>query len=52
MIGVSVSQIILRNFFGGGLIWGEAFNRTLVLSAWLGNAGAHRSRYAALAQLP
>ena len=31
---------------------GLYFNRTLVLSAWLGNAGAHRSRYAALAQLP
>lgn len=28
---------------------GLYFNRALVLSAWLGNASAHRSRYAALA---
>ena len=28
---------------------GLYFNRALVLSAWLGNAGAHRSRYATLA---
>ena len=28
------------------------FNRALVLCAWLGNAGAHRSRYAATAPLP
>ena len=31
---------------------GLYFNRALVLSAWLGNAGAHRSRYAAVAPLP
>ncbi len=31
---------------------GLYFNRALVLSAWLGNAGTHRSRYAAVAQLP
>ena len=31
---------------------GLYFNRALALSAWLGNAGAHRSRYAALAPLP
>jgi alkylation response protein AidB-like acyl-CoA dehydrogenase len=29
---------------------GLYFNRALVLSAWLGNASAHRSRYATLAQ--
>lgn len=31
---------------------GLYFNRALVLSAWLGNASAHRSRYATLAPLP
>ncbi|MBE0626776.1 MAG: acyl-CoA dehydrogenase, partial [Burkholderiales bacterium] len=30
---------------------GLYFNRALVLSAWLGNAAMHRSRYAALAPL-
>ncbi len=30
---------------------GLHLNRALVLSAWLGNAGAHRSRYAMLTQL-
>jgi len=29
---------------------GLYFNRALVLSAWLGNAGAHRARYAALTE--
>lgn len=31
---------------------GLYFNRTLVLSAWLGNANAHRSRYAGVSALP
>ncbi len=31
---------------------GLYFNRALVLSAWLGNAAAHRARYAELAPLP
>ena len=31
---------------------GLYFNRALVLSAWLGNASAHRSRYAALTPTP
>jgi alkylation response protein AidB-like acyl-CoA dehydrogenase len=31
---------------------GLYFNRALVLSAWLGNTGAHRRRYAGLAPLP
>ena len=31
---------------------GLYFNRALVLSAWLGNASAHRSRYAGVSALP
>jgi alkylation response protein AidB-like acyl-CoA dehydrogenase len=31
---------------------GLYFNRALVLSAWLGNASAHRKRYAAVVSLP
>ena len=34
----SVSQIILRNFFDSGFVWGESLLRILVL--WLGLAGA------------
>jgi alkylation response protein AidB-like acyl-CoA dehydrogenase len=30
---------------------GLYFNRALVLSAWLGNAGAHRARFASAAEL-
>lgn len=38
MIGVAVTQIVLRNGFDGGFLWGESFLRVLVL--WIGLAGA------------
>ncbi len=38
MIGVAVTQIVLRNGFDGGLLWGDAFLRVLVL--WIGLTGA------------
>ncbi|MFN3586971.1 MAG: TRAP transporter small permease [Moraxellaceae bacterium] len=38
MIGIAVTQIVLRNGFDGGLLWGDAFLRVLVL--WIGLAGA------------
>ena len=34
----AVSQIILRNFFDSGFVWGESLLRILVL--WIGLAGA------------
>jgi len=38
MIVLSVLQILLRNFFGGGLVWSEVMVRVLVL--WIGLIGA------------
>ena len=38
MIGVAVTQIVLRNGFDGGFLWAESFLRILVL--WIGLAGA------------
>lgn len=38
MIGLAVAQILLRNLFEGGLVWGDMLVRTLVL--WLGLLGA------------
>ncbi len=38
MIGLSVSQIILRNVFGSGISWAGPMTRLLVL--WVGLAGA------------
>ncbi len=38
VIGLSFLQVILRNFFGGGFIWGDVFLRHMVL--WLGLIGA------------
>jgi TRAP-type C4-dicarboxylate transport system permease small subunit len=38
MIVMSVLQIILRNFFGGGIVWSEVLVRVLVL--WVGLIGA------------
>lgn len=38
MIGVAVTQIMLRNGFDGGFLWAESFLRVLVL--WVGLAGA------------
>ena len=38
MIVMSVLQIFLRNFFGGGLVWSEVLVRVLVL--WVGLIGA------------
>lgn len=38
MIGVAVTQIVLRNGFDGGFLWAENFLRVLVL--WIGLAGA------------
>lgn len=38
MIGVAVTQIVLRNGFDGGFLWAESFLRVLVL--WIGLAGA------------
>lgn len=33
MIAIAVAQIILRNFFGSGILWGESYVRIAVL--WL-----------------
>lgn len=38
MLGFSVLQIILRNFFNDGILWSDVFLRILVL--WLGLIGA------------
>jgi TRAP-type C4-dicarboxylate transport system permease small subunit len=38
MIVMSVLQIFLRNFFGGGIVWSEVLVRVLVL--WVGLIGA------------
>lgn len=38
VIGLSFLQVILRNFFGWGFIWGDIFLRHMVL--WLGLIGA------------
>ena len=38
MIVLSVLQIFLRNFFGGGIVWSEVLVRVLVL--WVGLIGA------------
>jgi len=38
MIGLGVTQIILRNIFSSGLLWGDGLLRVLVL--WVGMIGA------------
>ncbi|MDP2228488.1 MAG: TRAP transporter small permease subunit [Moraxellaceae bacterium] len=38
MIGIAVTQIVLRNGFDSGLLWGDSFLRVLVL--WIGLSGA------------
>jgi len=38
MLGLSAAQILLRNVFGTGLVWGDVVVRLLVL--WIGLAGA------------
>ena len=38
MIGLAVTQILLRNLFEGGIIWSDVLVRTLVL--WVGLFGA------------
>ena len=38
MMGVAVAQILLRNFSGAGIIWGDVLVRVLVL--WIGLVGA------------
>lgn len=38
MIGMAVAQILLRNLFEGGILWGDLLVRVLVL--WLGLLGA------------
>ncbi|HEX6592348.1 MAG TPA: TRAP transporter small permease [Moraxellaceae bacterium] len=38
MIGLAVTQIVLRNGFDSGFLWAESFLRVLVL--WIGLAGA------------
>ena len=38
MIGLAALQILLRNFFGAGIIWGDMLVRVLVL--WIGFCGA------------
>jgi TRAP-type C4-dicarboxylate transport system permease small subunit len=38
MIVMSVLQIVLRDFFGGGIVWSEVLVRVLVL--WVGLIGA------------
>ena len=38
MIGLAALQIVLRNFFGVGIIWGDMLVRVLVL--WIGLVGA------------
>jgi len=38
IIGIAVIQIVLRNLFEGGLVWGDMLVRIMVL--WLGLVGA------------
>ncbi|MCP4693320.1 MAG: TRAP transporter small permease [Desulfobacterales bacterium] len=38
LIGMAVAQIFLRNFFGSGVLWGDALLRVAVL--WIGLVGA------------
>lgn len=38
MVGIAVTQIVMRNAFDGGFLWAESFLRILVL--WIGLAGA------------
>ena len=38
MIGLAALQIVLRNFFGAGIVWGDMLVRVLVL--WIGLVGA------------
>ena len=38
MIGLAALQILLRNFFGSGMVWGDMLVRVLVL--WIGLVGA------------
>ena len=38
IVGMAVVQIILRNLFGGGIIWGDIMVRILVL--WIAMTGA------------
>ena len=38
MTGLTALQILLRNLFGGGIIWGDMLVRVLVL--WIGLVGA------------
>ncbi|MFC1811560.1 TRAP transporter small permease [Thermodesulfobacteriota bacterium] len=38
VIGVAVTQIVLRNLFEGGIVWGDVLVRVLVL--WIGLFGA------------
>ncbi|MBW2368314.1 MAG: TRAP transporter small permease subunit [Deltaproteobacteria bacterium] len=38
MIGMAITQIILRTFFGFGIVWGDSLVRLLVL--WTGLLGA------------
>ncbi len=38
VIGLSFLQVIMRNFFEGGFVWGDVFLRHMVL--WLGLIGA------------
>jgi TRAP-type C4-dicarboxylate transport system permease small subunit len=38
MVGMAVTQILLRNLLGGGIVWGEVLVRILVL--WIGLVGA------------
>lgn len=38
MLVVAVAQIVLRNFFDSGLLWGDSFIQVVVL--WIGFAGA------------
>jgi TRAP-type C4-dicarboxylate transport system permease small subunit len=38
MIGVAALQIVLRNFFGAGIVWGDMLVRILML--WIGLVGA------------
>ena len=38
MISMAVAQIVLRNLFGSGIVWGDVLVRILVL--WIGLVGA------------
>ena len=38
MVGIAVTQIVLRNFFSTGIVWGDVMVRILVL--WIGLVGA------------